>query len=192
MKFPPTCFIAGTLILTAGGLVAIENIKAGDMVINSIGESLSIEEANVEIVEENITVYNFQVEDYHTYYVGSAGVLVHNADCGKSRGVDDEGGATSSKPNQVHHYATDKSKTYTPQLEEITNKYGLELDDAWNKDLLPHQGRHPNAYHEYILDSMKQFDDIAQGDKDIFNQLFDNLKNNVKSNPDMLYKSYWK
>ena len=99
---------------------------------------------------------------------------------------------TSTKPNQVHHYATNKSKTYTPQLEEIANRYGLDLDDAWNKDLLPHQGRHPNVYHEYVLDSMKQFDNIAQGDKDIFLKLFDNLKNNVKSNPDMLYKDYWK
>lgn len=63
-----------------------------------------------------------------------------------------------TKPNQVHHYATNKSKTYTPQLEEIANRYELDLDDAWNKDLLPHQGRHPNAYHEYVLDSMKQFD----------------------------------
>lgn len=43
-------------------------------------------------------------------------------------------------------------------LEEIANRYELDLDDAWNKDLLPHQGRHPNAYHEYVLDSMKQFD----------------------------------
>ena len=56
----------------------------------------------------------------------------------------------------------------------------MNLDDAWNKDLLPHQGRHPNEYHEYILDSMKQFDDIAQGDKDIFQKLFDGLKENVK------------
>lgn len=104
------------------------------------------------------------------------------------------GGKSGSvtKPNQVHHYATNKSKTYTPQLEEIANRYELDLDDAWNKDLLPHQGRHPNAYHEYVLDSMKQFDNIAQGDKDIFLKLFDNLKNNVKSNPDMLYKDYWK
>ena len=77
-----------------------------------------------------------------------------------------------TKPNQVHHYATNKSKTYTPQLEEIANRYELDLDDAWNKDLLPHQGRHPNAYHEYVLDSMKQFDNIAQGDKDIFLKLF--------------------
>ena len=26
-------------------------------------------------------VYNIEVEDYHTYYVGTAGVWVHNADC---------------------------------------------------------------------------------------------------------------
>ena len=29
----PTCFVAGTLVLTAGGLIAIENIKAGDRVL---------------------------------------------------------------------------------------------------------------------------------------------------------------
>jgi hypothetical protein len=28
-----------------------------------------------------LTVYNFEVEDNHTYYVGSAGVWVHNDDC---------------------------------------------------------------------------------------------------------------
>ena len=28
---------------------------------------------------EPITVYNFQVEDFHTYYVGGLGLLVHNA-----------------------------------------------------------------------------------------------------------------
>ena len=77
-------------------------------------------------------------------------------------------------------------------MEEIVNKYGLSLDDVWNKDLLPHQGRHPNTYHEYVLDSIKQFDNVAQGNKDVFLRLFDNLKNNVKLNPDMLYRGYWK
>ncbi len=28
------------------------------------------------------TTYNFEVEDYHTYYVGEASVCVHNANCG--------------------------------------------------------------------------------------------------------------
>ena len=114
-----------------------------------------------------------------------------NAGAGKGNESGNKSGSVT-KPNQVHHYATNKSKTYTPPLEEIANRYELDLDDAWNKDLLPHQGRHPNAYHEYVLDSMKQFDNIAQGDKDIFLKLFDNLKNNVKSKPDMLYKDYWK
>jgi hypothetical protein len=31
-----------------------------------------------------LTVYNFEVEDNHTYYVGSAGVWVHNDGCGGS------------------------------------------------------------------------------------------------------------
>jgi len=32
-------------------------------------------------VENNVKAYNFQVEDFHTYYVVESCVLVHNADC---------------------------------------------------------------------------------------------------------------
>jgi hypothetical protein len=32
------------------------------------------------LTEEPVTVYNFQVEDFHTYYVGECGVWVHNAE----------------------------------------------------------------------------------------------------------------
>lgn len=28
-----------------------------------------------------VTVYNLEVEDYHTYYVGAVGIWVHNANC---------------------------------------------------------------------------------------------------------------
>ena len=33
------------------------------------------------MTEEPVKVYNFQVEDYHTYYVGENGVWVHNSNC---------------------------------------------------------------------------------------------------------------
>ncbi len=101
------------------------------------------------------------------------------------------GGGGNKKPNQIHHFATNKSQTYTSQLQEVADKYGLDLDDEWNKELLPHQGRHPNDYHEYILNSMKQFDEVAQGDKEVFLQLVENLKSNIRNNPEMLYKDYW-
>ncbi|WP_218944061.1 AHH domain-containing protein [Bacillus aquiflavi] len=99
--------------------------------------------------------------------------------------------SVKTKPNQVHHYATNKNKTYTPQMEEIASKYGLDLDYEWNKELLPHQGRHPNAYHEYILDNMKQFDEIAQGNKELFLELYEGIKTEIRNNPEMLYKEYW-
>ena len=139
-----TCFVAGTMILTASGLVAIENIKAGDKVISTDPETfetaektvletyirevttlvhltvngeeivttvdhpfyvknqgfikagelivgdelldvngnvLLVENFDVELTEEPVKVYNFQVEDFHTYYVGENGVWVHNSSC---------------------------------------------------------------------------------------------------------------
>ncbi|MGL5084378.1 MAG: RHS repeat-associated core domain-containing protein, partial [Clostridium sp.] len=60
-------------------------------------------------------------------------------------------GVSKAKPNQVHHFATNKSKKYTARFNKISNKYKLDLDDAWNKELMPHQGRHPYAYHDYML-----------------------------------------
>ncbi len=90
------CFIAGTLILTDDGKEEIEDIQVGDYVYvrdqygeaeelevgdlaeNADGESVPIESVDVEYLKEPITVYNFEVADYHTYYVGDTKVLVHN------------------------------------------------------------------------------------------------------------------
>lgn len=140
------CFIAGTLVSTVNGFVAIENIKAGDMVYAAheetleygirpvvetyvretdtlvhitvggeeiistvdhpyfvknkgfvkaidlcIGFELMDNNGNTLVVEqifretlhdETVKVYNFQVEEYHTYYVGDSCLLVHNAGTG--------------------------------------------------------------------------------------------------------------
>ena len=137
------CFVAGTLVLTASGLVAIENIKPGDMVYAADAETLEVstkqvletyiretsslvhltingeniistydhpyyvkdkgfvsaealwigaelidKNGNVVLVEqlyrenlgdESVKVYNFQVDDYHTYFVSEYCILVHNA-----------------------------------------------------------------------------------------------------------------
>lgn len=99
---------------------------------------------------------------------------------------------TSGKPHQIHHFATNKSKKYTPQFEKITKKYNLDLDGDWNKMSLPHQGRHPYAYHDYVLDSMKKYDSIAKGDQKKFLSLYEQTKTEIANNPEMLYKNYWK
>ena len=153
------CFIAGTMVFTAAGLVAIEKIKAGDIVISTDpdtfetagktvletyvrqvdklvhltvngeeivttvdhpfyvqgkgfidagnllvgdrlvsvnGEDLSVDDCYIEECDFPTTVYNFQVEDYHTYFVGENGVWVHNKNCTPSEKyldrIDDETG----------------------------------------------------------------------------------------------------
>ena len=47
MSSTMSCFVAGTLVLTACGLVAIENIKAGDKVISTDPETGVTEEKTV-------------------------------------------------------------------------------------------------------------------------------------------------
>ena len=98
----------------------------------------------------------------------------------------------AKNPEQLHHYVTNKNSKYTDLMKDILSNYGLDIDGAWNKDLLPHQGRHPNAYHKFILNEMKKIDMIAQGDAKLFMELFEqNVKSVIRNNPDMLYAEYW-
>ena len=60
-------------------------LRAGDILVLVNGEYVVVEKVQHELLECPITVYNFQVEDYHTYYVSDAGVLVHNS-CATKRG----------------------------------------------------------------------------------------------------------
>ena len=57
------------------------HLRAGDMLVLSNGEYVVVEKVEHELLESPVLVYNFEVEDFHTYYVSEYGVLVHN-DCG--------------------------------------------------------------------------------------------------------------
>jgi RHS repeat-associated protein len=137
----PKCFVAGTLIATADGSVAIEDIvendlvysanpdtdekglrkvvrtfvnetfelihihvngekivttpghrfwlpqkgwtqavqlRAGDKFLLQSDEIVIVEWVQREILESPVKVYNFEVEDWHTYFVGESAALVHN------------------------------------------------------------------------------------------------------------------
>ena len=56
-------------------------LRAGDILVLVNGEYVVVEMIQHEILEVPITVYNFEVTDFHTYYVGKESILVHNV-CG--------------------------------------------------------------------------------------------------------------
>lgn len=57
-----------------------KNLRAGDILVLSNGEFVVVEWIQHEILESPVKVYNFKVEDFHTYFIGESSVLVHN-DC---------------------------------------------------------------------------------------------------------------
>ena len=84
------CFVAGTKVKTENGDKPIEEIKEGDKVwsfnpdigeegLKEVKQTFIIEtEEKKEQLEELVKVYNFEVEDWHTYCVSEYGVIVHN------------------------------------------------------------------------------------------------------------------
>ena len=62
--------------------VSAQNLRKGDKVLLSDGKYGIIVSVKIEELETPETTYNFEVEDYHTYYVGEESVCVHNAGCG--------------------------------------------------------------------------------------------------------------
>ena len=61
------------------GFVEAGKLLVGDKLLDVNGNVLLVENLDVELTGDSVKVYNFQVEDYHTYHVSGFGVLVHNA-----------------------------------------------------------------------------------------------------------------
>ena len=61
------------------GFIKAGELAIGDELLDSNKNILLVENFDVELTGKPVTVYNFQVEDFHTYYAGGLGVLVHNA-----------------------------------------------------------------------------------------------------------------
>ncbi len=63
------------------GWVAAGDMEVGDKVYLYSGEGREIKELKFEYLDSPIKVYNFEVEDWHTYFVSEQDVFVHNS-CG--------------------------------------------------------------------------------------------------------------
>ncbi len=153
-----------------------------DNLLTNSGESVKILGVHREKLDEPIDVYNITVgeedtDEYHNYFVGGDEILVHN-DC--------------SKPIEDHHFLTNKNKKWTPEFKKITDKYGLDLNKDWNIKPMQHHGRHATEYHQYMLRQLKTIDRVADGNQKVFLDLFEKVKDVIKSNPDALYKKFWK
>ena len=63
------------------GFIKAGELIVGDELLDVNGNVLLVENFDVELTDEPVKVYNFKVEDFHTYHVGENGVWVHNSNC---------------------------------------------------------------------------------------------------------------
>ena len=80
----------GDLLSDALGLkewIGADQLNRGNTVI-LYGGYQAVEEVAIEYLQAPVKVYNFEVEDFHTYYVGENSILVHNKGCGLNKLAD--------------------------------------------------------------------------------------------------------
>jgi RHS repeat-associated protein len=99
------------------GWTAASDLRAGDVLLLVNGEYVVVEKVQHEQQECSVKVYNFQVEDFHTYYVSDSGVLVHNA-CSAPRFDENQ--------QALLELAKEKEKGITMDDAKILNEWGEE------------------------------------------------------------------
>ncbi|MGN0631730.1 MAG: polymorphic toxin-type HINT domain-containing protein [Ruminococcus sp.] len=122
------------------GFIEAGNLLVGDKFVSAIGEDLLIEDYYIELTEELVLVYNFQVEDFHTYFVGDCVVWVHNAECTKAQVVA-ENQKNGKKAQEARH--NELLETHPETQSEITIRpfddngnlvdYNVRVDELTNE-----------------------------------------------------------
>ena len=66
------------------GWVSASDLFVGDELYSESENCIYVVDVYTEILSEPVSVYNFEVEDWHTYFVGTSNILVHNK-CGLTK-----------------------------------------------------------------------------------------------------------
>ena len=97
------------------------HLCAGDILVLVSSEYAVVEKVQHELLESPVKVYNFQVADYHTYYVAQSGVLVHN-DCSAPRFDEDQQALLELAKEKENGITMEDAKT----LSEWGEEYGFK------------------------------------------------------------------
>lgn len=86
------------------GWVCAIQLQVGDELCTIEGDVKKVSSIKKERWEEGIFVYNFEVEDWESYFVSGLGVYIHNGKCSKnvSKPVKPEAAVTGSKKHGVN------------------------------------------------------------------------------------------
>ena len=83
------------------GWIDSEDLKYGDILCLQSGETAEVEDVDRVELDTPVKVYNFEVQDWHTYFVTEDGVLVHNEGCGGPENINNLRKLSKSEIDQL-------------------------------------------------------------------------------------------
>lgn len=108
-----TCTTEHPFYVPGKGWVVAKDLQANDRLELLNGGEAYIDSVNLESLDEPVKVYNFEVEEFHTYFVGASSYLVHNV-CMGSR--NQKVAAAAKKGRETHknwNFGKGVKKEYT-------------------------------------------------------------------------------
>lgn len=117
-----TCTTEHPFYVQGKGWVAAQNLKPNDKLELRDGEDAFVDAVRYEKLNKPIPVFNFEVEGFHTYFVGGGCVLVHNK-CTPDQGALDKLG----KELEDDYRRTGKSISMTEAkyIDELCAEYNV-------------------------------------------------------------------
>ena len=131
------------------GFVQAGCLKEGYELVCLDGGKEVITDVRVEWLEEAITVYNFEVADYHTYFVGDGDVLVHNKSANPSNST--ESPALKDSPYNPDVVAKKVKPDYAP------NQAHNLFSSSYNPRKTPEPSDAKEVYNSAIRGGMSEW-----------------------------------
>jgi len=154
-----------------GWVNAIE-LKPGDKLVMYSGEILELKEAFVEYLDKPIKVYNFEVEDWHTYFVSEYNVFVHNAGCG---GAGNKGMTKTNESSNTSPAAENKI------IKVIKDSKNTIFKTNANGEKVPY-GKRVNINDDYKIIVRRDIGEFSHGDANHYNIEVQTKAGNIKYN----------
>ncbi|RJE91288.1 hypothetical protein D3P07_04335 [Paenibacillus sp. 1011MAR3C5] len=102
--------------LDGKGWTEVKDLKVGDLLVSSDGSKLEIDK--IEKEPREATVYNFEVADFHSYFVSNLGIWVHNCNLTKWN----KGSFDTLENSAEYHFKKHGASVGAENLEQYVRK----------------------------------------------------------------------
>ena len=122
---------------------AAGDLSAGDEIYLLDGSTAVITGSELEQLSETIKVYNLEVADFNTYFVGDKAILVHN----ECKGNWADGGRGSGEQNSLDHYDKHGGEVGARDYEDYLRKAKAFANTVLSKKI---KGRYISGYTDGV------------------------------------------